>query len=94
MPSGTFQQPGAPGFILPRTFVRTIAHAPYGAYPTSCLPYYPTDYRELARVTSSDSLEIELPNLERQRFLSRAATVPPASIDGPALLKHRESPEA
>jgi glutaconate CoA-transferase subunit A len=95
VPAGTFQQPDSPrGFILPRTFVRAIAQVPYGAYPTSCLPYYPTDYRELARVTSSDSLEIELPDQERQAFLKKAATIPPATIDGPALLKHRESPEA
>jgi glutaconate CoA-transferase subunit A len=39
---------GAPrAFILPKEFVTAIAEVPWGAYPTSCLPYYSTDYQEL-----------------------------------------------
>jgi glutaconate CoA-transferase, subunit A len=95
VPRGAFQDPSAPrAFILPRTFVRAIAHVPYGAYPTSCLPYYPTDYRELARVTSSERIEIETPSDERKKFLAGVATMPPSRIDGPALLKHRDEPES
>jgi glutaconate CoA-transferase subunit A len=37
-------------FVLPREFVTAIAQVPWGAWPTSCLPYYSTDYRELLRV--------------------------------------------
>ena len=44
-------QPGALGaprsFLLPREFVTAVAHVPWGAWPTSCLPWYSTDYREL-----------------------------------------------
>jgi glutaconate CoA-transferase subunit A len=41
-------QLGAPrAFILPRAFVTAVAVCPWGAYPTSCLPYYSTDYQEL-----------------------------------------------
>lgn len=44
-------QPGEVGaprsFLLPREFVTAVAHVPWGAWPTSCLPYYSTDYREL-----------------------------------------------
>src|SRR5579872_814275 len=41
---------GAPrSFLLPREFVTAVAHVPWGAWPTSCLPYYSTDYRELLR---------------------------------------------
>jgi glutaconate CoA-transferase, subunit A len=36
-------------FVLPREFVTAIAPVPWGAWPTSCLPYYSTDYRELLR---------------------------------------------
>lgn len=36
-------------FVLPREFVTAVAHVPWGAWPTSCLPYYSTDYRELLR---------------------------------------------
>lgn len=39
---------GAPrAFVLPREFVSGVAQVPWGAWPTSCLPYYATDYREL-----------------------------------------------
>jgi glutaconate CoA-transferase, subunit A len=34
-------------FVLPREFVTAVAHVPWGAWPTACLPYYSTDYREL-----------------------------------------------
>ena len=34
-------------FVLPREFVMAVAKARWGAYPTSCLPYYTTDYRAL-----------------------------------------------
>ena len=34
-------------FALPHTFVEAVALAPGGAYPTSCLPYYTTDYRRI-----------------------------------------------
>ncbi len=94
VPAGTFQRRGEPrGFILPRSFVRAIAEVPYGAYPTSCLPYYPTDYRELARVTSSDSLDIQTPTPERRQFLSAAATIEPEKVTGAALLEFRSDPE-
>jgi glutaconate CoA-transferase subunit A len=39
---------GAPrSFLLPKEFVTAVAEVPWGAYPTSCLPYYSTDYQEL-----------------------------------------------
>jgi glutaconate CoA-transferase subunit A len=34
-------------FVLPKEFVTAVANVPFGAYPTSCLPYYTTDYRQL-----------------------------------------------
>ena len=34
-------------FVLPKEFVTAVAEVPWGAYPTSCLPYYSTDYQEL-----------------------------------------------
>ncbi len=94
VPRGTFQQEGSPrAFILPRTFVRAIAHVPFGAYPTSCLPYYPTDYRELARVTSGETLDIRTPDGERAAYLRKAANVRSSQIDGPTLLAQRPDPE-
>jgi glutaconate CoA-transferase subunit A len=34
-------------YVLPRNFVTAVACVPQGAYPTSCLPYYTTDYSRL-----------------------------------------------
>ena len=46
---------GAPrSFLLPREFVTAVAHVSWGAWPTSCLPYYSTDYRELLRYVRED----------------------------------------
>jgi glutaconate CoA-transferase, subunit A len=46
---------GAPrAFILPKEFVTTVAKVPWGAYPTSSLPYYSTDYEELLRYVGSE----------------------------------------
>jgi glutaconate CoA-transferase subunit A len=90
VPAGTFQLGAAPrSFIAPRSFVTGIAPVPSGAYPTSCLPYYPTDYRELLRLTGGDRLQIEQPDDERRTFLSAAATVPPERVTAPVLLRHR-----
>jgi len=90
VPRGTFQRSAAPrAFILGRSFVTAVAHVPFGAYPTSCVPYYAADYRELHRLTSAETLEPQSPEPERQRFLSAAAKVESAKVTGPALLKHR-----
>ncbi|MGH9446413.1 MAG: CoA transferase subunit A, partial [Terriglobia bacterium] len=42
-------------FVVPRTFVTAIAPAPLGAYPTSCLPYYSTDYRQLLEYVKEEA---------------------------------------
>lgn len=84
VPPGTFQRAAAPrAFILPRTFVDAIAVAPFGAYPTSCLPYYPTDYRELMRLTSGDELAMRPPSPERRTFLAATAALPPEAVTPP-----------
>lgn len=38
---------GPHSWVLPRSFVHSLALAPFGAYPTSCLPYYTADYARL-----------------------------------------------
>jgi len=42
-------------FVLPREFVTGLAKVPRGAYPTSCLPYYSTDYRRLLQRVREES---------------------------------------
>lgn len=39
-------------FVLPRDAVTALALAPGGAWPTSCMPHYPADYRALQRVAA------------------------------------------
>jgi glutaconate CoA-transferase, subunit A len=41
-------------FVLPKEFVTAVAEVPWGAYPTSCLPYYSTDYQELLGYVESE----------------------------------------
>ncbi len=90
VPNGTLQRSGARGaFVLPRTFVTAIAEAPWGAYPTSCLPFYPTDYRALQEVTAAADLAIPTPSPERKAFLRAVATIDPALVTGEALASHR-----
>jgi glutaconate CoA-transferase, subunit A len=45
-------------FVLPREFVTAVACVPFGAYPTSCLPYYATDYRQLQQFAERSSAKI------------------------------------
>lgn len=40
-------------FILPRSHVAAVALAPYGAFPTSCLPYYAAHYPSLGRTVGA-----------------------------------------
>jgi glutaconate CoA-transferase subunit A len=66
---------GARAAILPRTLVRAIAVAPNGAYPTSCLPYYATDYRAVLQATQHSPPALPEPHPHRIEFLRRAAAV-------------------
>jgi glutaconate CoA-transferase subunit A len=50
--TGTLGKPLA--FVLPKEFVQAAAEVPWGAYPTSCLPYYTTDYQELLNYVASE----------------------------------------
>ncbi len=40
-------------FVIPRDVIDHIAIAPFGAYPTSCLPHYIADFAALAHVTAT-----------------------------------------
>lgn len=62
-------------FVLPREFVSGIAHVPWGAWPTSCLPYYTTDYNELLHYVGEEQKR----RRERRSIPSAEVTSPPAS---------------
>jgi len=82
VPRGTL---GAPrSFILPRTFVSRIAHVPFGAYPTSCLPHYGADFRALREIvdTKRDPLPAAAlrPTPARAAVLARRAALPATEV--------------
>lgn len=52
---------GPHSWILPRSFVHALAAAPFGAYPTSCLPYYSADYARLRTIASRKAEEPIVP---------------------------------
>ncbi len=87
-------------WILPREFVTAVAHQPWGAWPTSCLPCYSTDYSELLRymrveqsrrkaaavsVPAESSLP-PAPAPERKEFLASVASIRTANL-APAVLR-------
>jgi glutaconate CoA-transferase subunit A len=55
-------------YVLPRSFATAIACVPMGAYPTSCLPYYTTDYRRLVDYVREE---------EKKKSLKLASSIPP-----------------
>jgi glutaconate CoA-transferase subunit A len=58
------------GTIIPRKLVHAIVEQPYGAYPTSCLPAYTSDYEALRQALAEDVLELAEPD-ERRRATVR-----------------------
>lgn len=62
--------------FIPWTREMTIVQAPMGAYPTSCLPDYVTDYRAIKKFAEEGLNEEYLkPNKERIKFVKDAAKI-------------------
>ena len=62
--------------FIPKTRNMTIVHAPLGAYPTSCLPDYVTDYRAIKNYAEQGLNDNHLlPTPEREKFVRQAAHV-------------------
>jgi glutaconate CoA-transferase subunit A len=78
VPVGRLRLDGRQG-ILTRNQVSAVAHAPGGAYPTSCLPFYVTDFSALAaafsapEISLADSLAVPAAGIDR--ILRAAATL-------------------
>src|SRR2546430_1863225 len=62
-------------FVVPKEFVTAVAEVSWGAYPTSCLPYYSTDYQELL---------VYVENEQRRNSKTLSDTLPtaPAKTEG------------
>ena len=62
--------------ILHRNQVTAIAEVPGGAYPTSCLPFYVTDYAALRDMLNGATLQRPRPSRPAMAHVRRSATVP------------------
>ncbi len=86
VPAGVLGRDAAPhAFVLPRSFVTAIAEAPFGAWPTACLPAYPTDYAALRELLATERLAVSTPTPERRQWLGAAAAIPAERVTGAAL---------
>ncbi|HHY49186.1 MAG TPA: CoA-transferase, partial [Alphaproteobacteria bacterium] len=83
VPAGTLRDHGRQT-IITRNLVSAIAEVPGGAYPTSCLPHYATDYarlRDILDARHGPLLEaLRLPAEGVPALLRAAARVAPAHI--------------
>ena len=62
--------------FIPWTREMTIVHSPMGAYPTSCLPDYVTDYRAIKKFAEDGLNEAHLlPTESRTKFVKCAAKI-------------------
>jgi glutaconate CoA-transferase subunit A len=75
-------------FVLPHTFVDAIAIVPGGAYPTSCLPYYSTDYEELLKYVREGHGRFAFSD-SRKAFLGHAARTRIADLTTDRIDAHR-----
>ncbi len=72
VPRRTLQQTRGAAMI-PRQLVSAIVEAPFAAYPTSCLPYYTSDYTALERAFARPELAVPVASQQRRRVLRRHA---------------------
>ncbi len=93
---------GPGSFVLPHSFVTGVAERSGGAYPSSCLPYYSTDYEKLLayvrceqtrrKQTSgagvTDGADRFALTKPRRAFLSAAARVRTHDVTPQCLAKH------
>ena len=60
------------GSLISKNFVKAIAHVPYGAYPTSSVPYYITDYEDLKKSFSKEPLQIGFSFKKNKKFITKS----------------------
>ena len=60
------------GSLISKNFIKAIAHVPYGAYPTSSVPYYITDYEDLKNAFSKIPLKIGSSFKKNKKFVTKS----------------------
>ena len=95
--AGTLQRDGR-NAVLTRNRISAIAAVPGSAWPTSCLPYYVTDYAALKHVVSGGGTlndALRLPTTGVPSIVCDAARIGAARLAGAAPSVHRrDAPEA
>jgi len=79
VPAGHLQRNGRQT-IVTRNLVTAIAEVPGGAYPTSCLPFYVTDYRQIREVLEGRQGDL-------MAALKRPVGSPPAQLRAAAEIR-------
>ena len=96
VPAGTLRRNGRQT-IITRNLVTAIAEVPGGAYPTSCLPYYATDFARIRETLEgrhgSLRAALERPADAPPDLLVRAAKVLPEAISAAAFRNEALAPE-
>jgi len=96
VPAGALQRNGR-NAILTRNRVSAIAEVKGGAWPTSCLPGYVTDYAALKEALSSERPlreALRLPSSGVPPLMRAAAGIGAAHLAKPAAVYRRDEPEA
>jgi glutaconate CoA-transferase subunit A len=97
VPAGTLQQDGR-NAVLTRNRITAIAECSGGAWPTSCLPHYVTDYAALKHAFSAGGTlndALLLPTAGMPSIVRHAAGIGAARLAGAAPSVHRrDEPEA
>ena len=60
------------GSLISKNFIKAITHVPYGAYPTSSVPYYITDYEDLKNAFMKKPLKIGLSFKKNKNFITKS----------------------
>ena len=60
------------GSLISKNFIKAIAHVPYGAYPTSSVPYYITDYEDLKNSFIKTPLKIGSSFKKNKTFVTKS----------------------
>ena len=97
VPAGTLRSNGRQT-IITRNLVTAIAEVPGGAYPTSCLPYYATDYARIREILDGEhgSLvdALQRPADAPSAMLRQAAKVPAEKVVPAPFRSGAPAPEA
>jgi glutaconate CoA-transferase subunit A len=83
--------PAPKSAVISRASITAIAACPNGAYPTSCLPFYTTDYRAIFEATQQSPPAIPEPAPQRIELLHAAAEKAPSRLRSTEALRRHAS---